>query len=49
MNRLIDANTRRAQLYVNDALNRLDDATLTRLGHSPADIRTRQRRALPLI
>lgn len=47
--KLIDGQQRRAQLYVNDALNRMDDMTLSGLGYDPAEVRSRPRRQIPLL
>ncbi|WP_158025922.1 hypothetical protein [Pararhizobium arenae] len=43
--RLIAAQERRMRPFVNDALSRLDDQTLIGLGHDPAEVRARPRRA----
>ncbi|WP_164491903.1 MULTISPECIES: hypothetical protein [unclassified Rhizobium] len=43
--RLVAAQERRMRPYVNDALSRLDDQTLIGLGHDPAELRSRPRRA----
>lgn len=42
--KIVAAQERRAQQYVNEALSRLDDETLTGLGYSPAEVRKRPRR-----
>ena len=43
--RFIAAQERKASLYVNEALGRMDDDTLTGLGYDPREVRSRPRRA----
>jgi hypothetical protein len=48
IDKIIDGQQRRAQFYANEALNRMDDRTLTGLGYDPAELRSRPRRPIPL-
>lgn len=44
LDRIFAAQQRRMQPYVNEALSRLDDQTLSGLGLSPTEVRKRPRR-----
>jgi hypothetical protein len=48
IDKVINARQRQAQLYANQALSQMDDKTLTSLGYSPTEVRSRPRRAMPL-